>query len=162
MGKNTFPICDPGNDRGYGGNGIDYIDDGYEMMCFMEITTMTHSGGHGSDILSGGNGNDRLEDAAGTTTFVGGRGADTFVISNNQRNSKVRDLRDVGDKVIFQNISDPSARFDGSDFVMMSDGEVVCTVENLLDRIHAREARFVGGGDVGFEITKSAYEKLLR
>ena len=62
------------------------------------------------------------------------------------------DLKDVGDKVVFKDIVDPSSRFDGRDFVMMSGGEVVCTVENLLDRIHAREARFLRGGEGGFEI----------
>merc|ERR1711939_1252481 len=123
---NDSLICDPGNDKGYGGSGNDYID-----------------GGYGNDYLSGMDDHDTLR---------GGHGADTFVVSNNQRNSTVRDLRDVGDKVVFQNISDPSSRFDGSDFVMMSGGEVVCTVDNLLDRIHAREARFLRGGEVGFEI----------
>ena len=137
---------------GGGGSGDD-VDGGYgnDYLSGMDDHD-TLKGGHGDDILSGGNGNDRLEDVAGTTTFWGGRGADTFVVSNNQRNSTVRDLRDVGDKVIFQNISNPSSRFDGSDFVMMSGGEVVCTVENLLNRIHAREAKFLGGGQVGFEI----------
>ena len=91
------------------------------------------------DDLTGGDGNDKMYDRGGDTWFFGGDGADEFYVNRRQRGSVVEDLKDSGDKVIFQDGFNNDRRyrstFDGDDMVFKIGSTEIFRIQDMRPEI---------------------------
>ena len=139
-GGNDIIIGGANDDRIHGGHGDDRIigHNGTNKLWGSEGND-TLLGGTGKDDLTGGDGNDKMFDRGGDTWFFGGDGADEFYVNRRQRGSVVEDLKDSGDKVIFEdgfnNVHGYQITFNGDDMVFKIGSTEIFRIQDMRPEI---------------------------